>query len=143
MRLYFEGGGAPVAVVSDEGKIVGENQFQVFGWPERQEALLADTHLLSRVLRCLRAGKSVVYLSDHYLGGPMSEVPVRVASRLGVPLVCQWAELAADGTLVVTYREAPCPLAKTEAEIAENMKFLREARHRTLERLGWGVLPSA
>ena len=143
MRLYFEGGGAPVAVVSDEGKIVGESQFQVFGWPQRQEALLADAHLLSRVLRSLRAGKSVVYLSDHYLGGPMSDVPVRMAARLGVPLVCQWAELAADGTLVVTYREAPCPYAKTEAEIAVNLAFLREARNLTLERLGWGVLPTA
>ena len=140
MRLYFEGGGAPVAVVSDEGKIVGENQFQVFGWPERQEALLADAHLVSRVVRVLRSGKSVVYLSDHYLGGPMSDVPARTASRLGVPLVCQWAELDADGTLVVTYRNAPYPYANTEAEIAENMEFLRESRNRTLERLGWGVL---
>lgn len=142
MKLYFEGGGTAVAVVSDEGKIVGENQFQVFGWPERMEALPADAHLLSRVMRTLRGGKSVVFLADHFLAGPMSDVPVRIAGKLGVQLVFQWAELAADGVLEVTYQAAPCPYSRNEAEIAENMSFLRGARNRTLLRLGWTVLPA-
>ncbi len=142
MRLYLEGGGAAVAVVSDQGKIVGDNEFQVFGWPERMAALPADNHLLSRVMRTLRAGKSVVFLADPYLGGPMSDVPVRLAGRLGVPLVFQWTELAADGTLEVTYREAPFLYSKTEEEVQANLAFLTEARNRTLLRLGWGVLPS-
>lgn len=142
MRVYLEGGGAPVAVVSDPGKIVGKNQFQVFGWPVRMEALPADSHLLSRVKTTLRGGKSVVFLADHYLGGPMSDVPLRLAAKLHVPLVLQWAELAADGTIEITYREAPHPYSLTEAELAENLAFLKCARDRALEALGWGVVPS-
>ena len=142
MRLYFEGGGAPVVVVCDAGNIVGDNEFQVFGWAERMEAVLADSHLVSRVVRTLRSGKSVVYLVDAFLGGPISDVPVRLAGRLRVPLIFQWTELADDGTLDVTYREAPCPYSRTEEEIAENIAFLRESRARTLTRLGWGVPPA-
>lgn len=142
MRVYLERGGAPVAVVSDPGKIVGENEFQVFGWPTRMEALPADSHLLSRVKTTLRAGKSVVFLADHYLGGPMSEVPLRLAAKLRVPLVLQWAELTPQGSLEITYREAPHPFSETEAEIAENIAFLKDARDHTLTALGWGVMPS-
>ncbi|MGI4827321.1 MAG: hypothetical protein ACRYFU_03895 [Janthinobacterium lividum] len=142
MRVYLERGGAPVAVVSDPGKIVGENEFQVFGWPDRMEALPADSHLLSRVKTTLRSGKSVVFLADHYFGGPMSEVPLRLAAMLRVPLVLQWAELTPDGSLEITYREAPFPCSQTEAEIAENLAFLKTARDRTLTTLGWGVIPS-
>ncbi len=141
MRVYLEGGGAPVAVVSDLGKIVGENQFQVFGWPQRMEALPVDSRLLIHVMRTLRGGKSVVFLADPYLGGAMSDVPIRLAGRAGVPLIFQWAELAPDRTLQVTYCEAPYPYSRTEAEIAENLQFLREARDRALQRLGWNVVP--
>lgn len=138
LRVYLEEGGAPVAVVSDAGKIVGRNEFQVFGWPERMEALPADGALLTHVMRTLRRGKSVVFLADPYLGGSLSAVPVRLAARAGVPLVFQWTELGRDGILQVFYREAPFPYSRTEAEIAENMRFLTEARDRTLARLGWG-----
>ena len=141
MRVYLEGGGAPVAVVSDPGKIVGENEFQVFGWSQRMEALPTDPHLLSRVMRTLRAGTSVVFLADPYLGGAMSDVPLRLASRARVPLVLQWTELAKDGTLLVTYREAPFPYSRTDEEIAANLAFLAEARNRSLARLGWGPVP--
>ena len=139
LRVYLEGGGVPIAVVSDLGKIVGEEQFQVFGWPERMQALPADAHLLTRVLRTFKTGMSVVFLADPYLGGAMSDVPLRLAAKAGVPLVLQWAELTSDGTLEVTYREAPFPYSRTETEIAENLAFLREARDRTLAKFGWGV----
>ena len=143
LRAYLQRGGTPLAVVSDRGKIVGQNEFQVFGWPDRMEALPDGPRLLAQVKTTLRAGKSVVFLADHYLGGPMSEVPVRLAGKLHVPLVLQWAELQADGTIMVTFREAPCPYSQSEAEIAENLRFLREARDGSLKALGWGVSPSS
>ena len=136
LRIYLEAGGAPVAVVSDMGKVVGENEFQVFGWPDRMEALPADEHLLSRVRDSLRSGKSVVFLADPYLGGPMSDIPVRLAGRLRVPLIFQWADLAADGVIEVTYREAPFPLSRSDEEVAGNLRFLTEARQRALVALG-------
>lgn len=142
LRVGLENGGPPVAVVSDMGKIVGNNEFQVFGWKEHMEALPVDGRLLSRVKSTLRSGKSVVFLADHYLGGPMSEVPLRLAAKVRVPLILQWAELAPDGTLEITFREAPFPYSQTEEEIAANMAFLKDARDRTLVDLGWGVIPS-
>ena len=139
LRPFLEASGAPLAVVADPGKIVGDNQFQVFGWAQRLQGLITDGGLLRRVMGTLRGGTSVVFLSDPYMGGPLSEVPVRLAGRAGVPLIFQWTELAGDGTLLVTFREAPCPYSRTEEEIAQNMAFLRDARACTLDRLGWSV----
>ena len=139
LRAYLQAGGPHLAVVSDPGKIVGRNQFQVFGWSELMQALPADGQLLSRVKTTLRSGTSVVFLADPYLGGPMSEVPVRLAAKLQVPLILQWAELTPSGTLEVTFREAPQPYSRTEAEIAENMAFLKAAKIRTLAALGWDL----
>ncbi len=141
LRFYLEEGGSPAAVVSDPGKIVGDREFQVFGWKERMEALPVDGKLLPNVIKTLRSGKTVVFLADPYLGGSMSEVPLRLASRAGATLLFAWTELRADGTLEVTFREAPFPYSRTEEEIAVNMAFLREGRDRTLVRLGWGALP--
>lgn len=142
MRVYLEAGGPPVAVVADPGKVIGDNQFLVFGWPERVEALPADEHLLSRVRTTVRGGKSVVFLADHFLGAPLSDVPLRMAAKLRVPLIFQWAELSTDGTIDVTYRQAPWPYSRSEGEIAANIAFLRTARDRKLAAMGWGA-PSA
>lgn len=138
LRVGLEIGGSEPAVVSDPGKVVGDHEFLVFGWPRRIEALRADAQLLSRVKASLRAGKSVVFLADQYLGGPLSEVPLRVAARLRVPLVFQWAELQPDGVLDVTFRLAPHPFSEDEHAMAENLAFLREQNEAALERLGWG-----
>ena len=142
LRALLDAGGAPVAVVSDPGKIVGDNGFQVFGWAERMEALPADSTLLSRVKRTIRSGKSVIFLADPYLGGPMSDAPVRMAGMLRVPLLFQWPELQPDGSFEVFCREPPFLVPRTEAEVAANVAFLREARDRKLRELGWGVLPA-
>lgn len=136
LRVGLEVGGAEPAVVSDPGKVVGQNEFLVFGWSRRIEALPADEHLLGRVKRTLRAGKSVVFLADQLLGGPLSEVPLRVAARLHVPLVYQWANLQPDGVMDVTFQLAPFPMSRTEAEIAANLDFLRERNRVALEGLG-------
>ena len=141
LRPYCEGGAAPLAVVSDPGKIVGQKEFPVFGWPVRMEAIPTDRHLLPRVMRTLQGGKTVVFLADHYLAGPLSDVPVRLAGRLGVPLIFTSAAFADDGVMDVLFSEAPQPLSRNKEEVAANMAFLREARNQALLRLGWSVLP--
>ncbi len=141
LRVGLEQGCAAPAVVSDVGKVVGESEFLVFGWPERIEALPVNDQLLSRVKGTLRAGKSVVFLADPHLGGAMSEVPLRIAGRLHVPMVLQWADLQPDGHIEVTFRLAPRPLNENDEAVEENLRFLREARNRRLTALGWGALP--
>lgn len=143
LRSYCEGGAPPLAVVSDPGKIVGENEFPVFGWPARVEAIPTDARLLKRVMATLRGGKTVVFLADHYLAGPMSDVPVRLAGRMAVPLVFISTEFAKDGVMDVLFSEAPYPYSRNEEEVAANMGALREARDRALTRLGWSVLPES
>jgi len=137
LRVYLENGGAPLAVVADRGKIVEQSEFLVFGWPERMQAIPVGLLLLSRVKTALRSGKSVVFLADEYMGAPLSEMPVRLAGRLSVPLIFQWAELLPNGTIQVTYRYAPYPYSRTEEEIAANLRFLREAKENTLGALGF------
>lgn len=125
------------AVVADRGKVVGENEFLVFGWEKRIEALPVDDNLLSRVRSTLRSGKSVVFLADHFLGSQLSEIPLRIAARLRVPLIYQWAELHADGVIDVTFQFAPFPLSETDEQLEANLAFLRENNWRVLARLGW------
>ncbi len=137
LRVGLEVGGTEPAVVSDPGKVVGDHDFLVFGWPHRIEALQADAQLLRRVKASLQGGKSVVFLADPYLGAPLSEVPLRVAARLHVPLVFQWAELHSDGVLDVTFRLAPHPFCEGEQALAENLAFLREQNQAALKKLGW------
>ena len=137
LRVGLELGGAEPAVVADPGKIVGGKEFLVFGWGQRIEALPTDGHLLSRVKQTLRAGKPVVFLADGFLGGPLSDIPLRVAARLRVPLVYQWADLRPDGVLDVTFQLAPKPFGQSDADREENLAFLREQNRAALERLGW------
>lgn len=137
LRVGIEMGGAEPAVVADLGKVVGASEFLVFGWPRRIEALPVDHHLLSRVKNTLRSGKSVVFLADEYLGGPLSDIPLRIAGRLHVPLIFQWAELQSDGIIDVTFQLAPKPFSEDEAALGENLAFLREGNRRVLQRLGW------
>lgn len=137
LRVGLEVGGAEPAVVSDLGKIVGQNEFLVFGWPKRLPAIPVDAQLLRRVTQTLREGKPVVFLADEYLGGALSEVPLRIAARLRVPLIFQWAELAPDGVMEVTFRLAPHPFSEDDAALEENLGFLRERNRAVLARLGW------
>lgn len=136
LRVYLESGGSPLSIVSDPGKIVGNNEFIVFGWPQRMHAIPVGSQLLARVKASLRSGTSVVFLADEYMGATLSEMPVRLAGRLGVPLVFQWAELLPEGTIRVIYRNAPFPYSRNEEEIAANLKFLLDARLRIMTALG-------
>jgi hypothetical protein len=137
LRVGLELGGEPPAVVADPGNIVGENQVLVVGWRERVEAIPADEQLLLRVRSKLAAGKPVVFLADQFLGGPLSDVPLRLAARLRVPVVFQWAELGADGVVDVRFQFAPQPLIQDDAALGCDMAFLREQNRVALERLGW------
>lgn len=137
LRVGLEVGGAEPAVVADMGKVVNGNEFLVFGWDRHIEALPVDNTLLTRVGRTLRSGKSVVFLADEFLGGPLSEIPLRLAARFKVPLVFQWAELAEDGVVEVEFRLAPHPLSEDEDALKSNLEFLRQRNRAALERLGW------
>ena len=123
-------------VVADPGKIIEGNRFLVFGGGSRLPAIPTDRFMLGRVRETLRAGRSIVFLSDPYLGGPLSDVPLRMAARLKVPIVMLWAELQTDGVMEITLRWAPQPVIHDAAGLAENLSFLREHNQRILGELG-------
>ncbi len=137
LRVGLEQGGEAPAVVADQGKIVNGREFLVFGWKEHIEAIPADDQLLRQVRGKLKAGRSVVFLADAFLGGELSELPLRLAARMGVPVVFQWAELARDGVLDVEFRLAPRPMNEDEQALEENLAFLRDRNREALARLGW------
>lgn len=137
LRAGLEGGCEPPAVVADAGKIVGNREFLVFGWKDRMEAIPADDHLVRNVRAKLKQGRPVVFLADPFLGGPLSDLPLRIAALVGVPVVFQWAELADDGVLDVTFQMAPRALAEGEAALEADLAFLRERNREALRRLGW------
>ena len=137
LRVGLELGGAPPAVVADPGNIVGEHKVLVVGWRERVDAIPADDQLLLRVRSKLMTGTPVVFLADQFLGGPMSDVPFRLAARLKVPVVFQWAELGPDGVVDVEFRFAPYPFSGNEEELRANLEFLTQRNRAALERLGW------
>lgn len=139
LRVGLQEGCVPPTVVADPGNVVGDNELLVVGWKERAKAIPADDALLRRVRSTLRGGTPVVFLSDAYLGGPLSDVPLRLAAKLRVPVVFQWAELAADGVIDVTFQYAPHPPEGGEAALEANLAFLRERNREILRRFGWDM----
>ncbi len=138
LRVGLEQGGEPPAVVADPGNIVNGGEVLVLGWKGRVEALRAnDPLLLLRVRSRLAQGRSVVFLADQFLGGPLSDVPLRLAARLRVPVVFQWAELAPDDVVEVAFCQAPHPGHEAEAALEANLAFLREHNRAALRRLGY------
>lgn len=137
LRAIVEQSGVKTSVVADAGKVIEGERFAVYGVKQHPEALRVEDQLLLRVRRKLQAGETVCFLADHYLGGALSEVPVRLAARLRVPLVMQWAELAPDQVFDVTFRLAPYPCPENEAEVQGNLRFLRDTNRRVLEELNW------
>ena len=137
LRVGLQEGCVPPTVVADPGNIVGDSDLLVTGWPDRMQAIATDERLLRRVFATLKAGTPVVFLADPYLGGPLSDVPLRTAARLKVPLVFQWAELGPDGILDVVFRYAPRPYSETEDALQENLAFLRDRNRVSLAKFGW------
>jgi hypothetical protein len=126
-------------VVADPGRIVDGNAFIILGLRARTRAIPADRHVLTRVRTALKKGESVACLADSELLGPSSSQILRVAGMSNAFVVFTWAERHADGTLNVTFMEAPNPLCKTEEEISQNLEFLQTMNRKTLKELG--VLP--
>jgi hypothetical protein len=59
-----------------------------------------------------------------------------VAGRVGARVVFQWAKRRPDGTIEVTFIDAPRPHCETSEAVHENLAFLRAAQQRALAALG-------
>ena len=134
--------GYPVPVpVADPGRIVENERYVVPGMAERIPALPVSGHVLARARTLLLRGRSVVCLADSEFAGELSVNPMRLASRVGVPIVFVWAELAPDGVVEVHFEPASFPMAKGEQEIEKNLQHLREISNRLLHQLGARTAP--
>ncbi len=137
LRVIVQEGSQVPVVVSDRGKIVDGDKFLVFGWRERIRAIPADGQLVRRVVAELKKGQSVVFLADPFLGGPLSDLPLRLAAKFQVPVVYQWADLAPDRVLDVVFRFAPNPRIEGKVGCEENLAFLRAKNKEALARFGF------
>ena len=136
LRALFDLGGTLDLIVAHPGKIVDGHEFIVPGFKTRVKAISVDQRVLTKVRTALGQGKSVACLADAEMGGPLSSQVLRVAGMVGAFVIFQWAERHADGTITVTFRQAPRPLCETDEEISENMEFLRQMNRKTLSELG-------
>jgi hypothetical protein len=129
--------GQPIdLVVADPGRIVDGNEFILPSLRARSKAIPADRHALTRVRTALKKGESVACLADSELLGTSSSQILRVAGMSNAFVVFTWAERQPDGTLKVTFMEAPHPLCKTDEEILKNLEFLQVMNRKALEELG-------
>jgi hypothetical protein len=134
LRVLLDLGYVPVPL-ADPGRMNGD-RYVVPGIAEPIPALAVNFHVLARMRSLLRQGTSVVCLADSEFAGPLSPKALRLAGRMGVPVIFSWAELAADHVIEVTFRPAPHPLCRNEQEIAENLEFLYGITSRILGTLG-------
>ena len=123
-------------VVADPGKIVDGDQFVVPGLRQRVTAISADKRVLTKVRTALNQGKSVACLADTEIFGPLSSQALRVAGMVNAFVIFQWAEQLLDGSIQVTFIPAPHPFCSNDAEIQENLEFLRVMNRKTLTSLG-------
>jgi len=143
MRPCMDLGYPAPTVVADKGRIVEDGKYRVFGRPDRLTAIPADRYALGRAKRLLAEGTSVVCLADEYLGGPLLPYVMQIAGRVGARVVFQWAQRRSDGTIDVTFVNAPRPYCEDEQAVHENLAFLKAAQQRALQSLGLGerILP--
>src|SRR5205823_7055746 len=135
MRPFVETGHSEAIVVADRGRIV-DGGYLVAGLARRLVAIPADRYALGRAKRSLQEGTSVVCLADATLGGPLQPFVLQVAGRVGARVVFQWAKRRSDGTIEVTFMNAPRPHCETSEAVHENLAFLRAAQQRVLADLG-------
>ena len=135
MRPFLETVNTEAIVVADRGRIV-DGGYLVAGLARRLVAIPADRYALGRAKRSLQEGTSVVCLADATLGGSLQPFVLQVAGRVGARVVFQWAKRRPDGTIEVTFVDAPRPHCETSEAVHENLAFLRAAQQRTLAALG-------
>ena len=135
MRPYLELGFPDAIVVADRGRIV-DGKYLVAGLASRLIAIPADRYALGRAKRSLMEGTSVVCLADGYMGGPLLPYVMQIAARVKARVVFQWATRRPDGTIEVTFINAPRPYCETLEAVHENLDFLRAAQQRALAKLG-------
>ena len=130
--------GYPVPVpVADGGRMVGVDRYPVMGMDLAIPAVAAGPHALARVRTLLLQGTSVACLADRdYLDERFNANPMRLASRMRIPLIFPWAKLAKDGVIDCEFRAAPHPYGESEAAMEENLSALRQIRDGILASLG-------
>jgi hypothetical protein len=136
LRAYLELGYPEPMVVADPGRIIHQDQMMVTGMERRVTAITADRHALARARRSLQEGMHVVCLADARMGGLLYPLALQLAGRVGARVVFQWAKRRQDGTIDVTFMNAPRPHCETAEAVQENIAFLREAQRRALVQLG-------
>jgi hypothetical protein len=135
MRPFLETVHSEAIVVADRGRIV-DGGYLVAGLARRLVAIPVDRYALGRAKRSLQEGTSVVCLADATLGGSLQPFVLQVAGRVGARVVFQWAKRQPDGTIEVTFINAPRPHCETSEAVHENLAFLRAAQQRALAALG-------
>jgi hypothetical protein len=135
MRPFLETGHSEAIVVADRGRIV-DGGYLVAGLARRLAAIPADRYSLGRAKRSLLEGTSVVCLADATFGGSLQPFVLQLAGRVGARVVFQWAKRRPDGTIEVTFMNAPRPHCETSEAVHENLAFLRAAQQRALTSLG-------
>jgi hypothetical protein len=135
MRPFVETRHSDAIVVADRGRIV-DGGYLVAGLAKRLPAIPADRYSLGRAKRSLQEGISVVCLADATFGGPLQPFVLQLAGRVGARVVFQWAKRRPDGTIEVTFVDAPRPHCETSEAVHENLAFLRAAQQRALASLG-------
>jgi hypothetical protein len=136
IRPAIESGFPEAMVVADRGRIVEDGKYRVFGLSNRLIAIPADRYALGRAKRSLAEGMSVICLADEYLGSPLMPYVLQLAGRVGARVVFQWARRRPDGTIEVTFMNAPRPYCEDEQAVHENLAFLKAAQQRALQSLG-------
>jgi hypothetical protein len=136
IRPVLESGFPEAMVVADRGRIVEDGKYMVFGLPNRLIAIPADRYALGRAKRSLAEGMSVICLADEYLGSPLMPYVLQLAGRVGARVVFQCARRRPDGTIEVTFMNAPRPFCEDEQAVHENLAFLKAAQQRALQSLG-------
>ncbi len=90
-----------------------------------------------RARTILLDGRSVAYMADtNALDEVLNANPMRLARRLGVPVIFTWGQLADNGTIDVIVQPAPHPLCENEAAINENLNVLAGIKADILGSLG-------
>jgi len=136
LRPWVEGGYPDLTVVADQGRIVDLDQLLVAGLQKRLTAIPANRYALGRARRTLQEGMPIVCLADTHMGGPLIPLVLQLAGRVGARVMFQWAVRHPDGTIEVTFINAPRPYCENEEAVQENLAFLRAAQKRALDRLG-------